>query len=89
MGTIFLVKYETIGGHTHCEFFSAQRPGATWAKSGNFVLRNEDMPDLRKAMLHIYVMFEEVKSFPVTTTTANTNLAQPKSSDSYGDDADV
>jgi hypothetical protein len=47
---IFRIRYETLGGHTHCALFSARQPNTTFAKCGEFCVRNEEFEDLRIVM---------------------------------------
>lgn len=47
---VFKLRYEELGGHTHCSLFSALRPDATYAKCGDFVIRNEEFVALRQAL---------------------------------------
>lgn len=44
---VFKVRYIELGGHTHCSLFSAPRPDATYAKCGDFVVRNEEFVALQ------------------------------------------
>ena len=47
---IFKVKYFVPGGHTHCSLYAAPRAGTTFAKCGDFVVRNEEFKALVIAM---------------------------------------
>lgn len=47
---IFKIRYEELGGHTHCRLFAAKQPNMTWACCGDFIVRNEEFDDLRLAM---------------------------------------
>lgn len=47
---IFKIHYEKLGGHTHCALFSAKQSNMTYAKCGEFCIRNEELEDLKYAM---------------------------------------
>lgn len=40
--THFRVRYSVRGAHTHCALFAAPHSNATYAKCGDFTLRNEE-----------------------------------------------
>ncbi len=47
---IFRVWYKVLGGHTHCMLFAASRADTTFAKCGEFTVRNSEFDQLRIAM---------------------------------------
>lgn len=58
MTTRFKFYYEEAGGHTHVRFFAgSNRPGATLAKAGDFVLRNEEWVDFMDSAEHSLIEF--------------------------------
>lgn len=56
---IFKVKHEKLGGHIHCALFAAKQPNMTYAKCGDFCVREEELADLQLAMSG--VAFEEIE----------------------------
>jgi hypothetical protein len=47
---IFRVRYKVLGGHTHCALFAAKQSNMTWAKCGDFTVRNDEFDDLQLVM---------------------------------------
>lgn len=56
---IFRIRYETLGAHTHCALFSARQQNLTFAKCGEFCVRNEEFEDLRLAMAGVQFLKKE------------------------------
>ena len=56
---IWKVTHQTAGGHVHCSLFSAPRPETTFAKCGDFCVRIDEFPDLKRIMST--AIFEERK----------------------------
>ena len=54
---VFKIKYNVAGGHTHCSLFAAKEENQTFAKCGDFTVRNEEFEPLKFAMSGVY--FEE------------------------------
>lgn len=47
---IWKVTHQIAGGHVHCSLFSADAPGATFRKCGDFSVRAEHFPELKTVM---------------------------------------
>lgn len=46
---IWKVEYALLGGHVHCALFTASGPNRTFARCGDFVVRQEEFASLRQA----------------------------------------
>lgn len=51
---IFKVTFVKAGGHFHCSLFAAKQQNMTYAKCGDFCVRDYEMPDLRLAMSGVH-----------------------------------
>ena len=47
---IFKIRCVQRGGHIHCALFAAKHPNITYAKCGDFVVREEEFADLQAVM---------------------------------------
>lgn len=47
---IWKVTHQTDGEHVHCSLFSADAPGATFRKCGDFCVRDEHFLELKTVM---------------------------------------
>ncbi len=59
---IFKVVYKIVAGHTHCA------PNMTFAKCGDFCVRNEELEDMRSAMAG--VSFKDNTALPGQSQTS-------------------
>lgn len=57
---VFKIIHEKLGAHIHCALFSARSPNLTWAKCGDFVVREEEFEDTKLAMSGV-VFSEKIK----------------------------
>ncbi len=64
--SVFKVRYETLGGHTHCRLFAAADDKATWASCGDFTVRNDELESLKYVMAG--VTFEDFTPKAATET---------------------
>ena len=51
---IFKIRHEKLGGHIHCALFGAKAPDMTYAKCGDFVVREEEFSDLERCMSGVF-----------------------------------
>jgi hypothetical protein len=54
---VFKVRHHKAGSHVHCSLFVAKAENQTYAKCGDFTIRDDELNALRVAMLG--VAFEE------------------------------
>lgn len=47
---VFLIKHVKRGGHIHCALFAAKQTNQTFAKCGDFTIREEEFDSMRGAM---------------------------------------
>jgi hypothetical protein len=57
--SVMKVRYEKLGGHYHCAFFTARAPNMTYAKNGDLVFDEREFADVQVIMSGAY--FEEIK----------------------------
>lgn len=46
----FKIRKKQLGGHIHCRLFSKYRDQSTWAKCGDFVIREDENSAMMTAM---------------------------------------
>ena len=52
------IRFKRLGGHIHCRFFLAKRPGSTFAKCGDLCFTVDEWDGVR-AMLHAVEFIED------------------------------
>jgi len=61
--SVFRVRWQQLGGHVHCRLFCAKHPNQTYAKCGEFVVREgEEFESLRAQFSGAHFLAEDQRA---------------------------